>query len=104
MNNTKPAIFIFDVKIHDAAALQPYLESVESTYKAFGGKRIVFGDHVEVIEGQAPQGRVVMLQFDSLETAHAWHASPEYQALIPIRQAGSETNTWLVEAVDEQNQ
>lgn len=104
MNNKKPAIFIFDIKIHDAVALQPYLEKVESTYKAFGGKRIVLGDHVEVIEGDAPQGRVVMLQFNSLERAQAWHASPEYQALISVRQAGSETNAWLVEAVDEQDQ
>lgn len=96
-DKTTPAYFIFDVKVHNSDGLKPYQEKVESTYKRFGGKRIVLGGQVTAVEGHAPQGRLIMLQFDSVEQAHAWHDSPEYQDIIHYRHDCTETNAWLVE-------
>ncbi|MDR3431701.1 MAG: DUF1330 domain-containing protein [Rouxiella aceris] len=99
MNSSAPAYFIFNVVIHDEAALKPYLDNVEASYKAFGAKRIVMGGKCETLEGAAPQGLMVVLAFSSLEKAHAWHDSPAYQAILPCRLQATTTQTWLVEGI-----
>ena len=104
MNASAPAYFIFNVVIHDPVALKPYLEKVEASYKAFGGKRIVMGGECETLEGEPPQGRLVILAFSSLAQAHAWHDSPAYQAILPFRLQAASTQTWLVAGVPSELQ
>lgn len=99
MKNQKPAFFVFDTKITDKDALAPYLASVEATYKAFGGEMLVQGGTLEVIEGDEPQGLIVILKFDSMTIAKAWYASEAYQAIVSHRHAGSQANGWLVEGL-----
>ncbi|WP_320151192.1 DUF1330 domain-containing protein [uncultured Tolumonas sp.] len=101
MENQKPAFFIFDSKITNIEALAPYIEKVEETYKPFGGKLIVQGGKLEVFEGYAPQGIIVVLRFDNMEKAKAWYASDSYQAIISYRHAGAQANGWLVEGLAE---
>lgn len=101
MENQKPAFFIFDSKITNKDALAPYLAKVEATYKAFGGKMIVQGGALEVIEGAAPQGIIVVLRFDSMGKAKAWYESDSYQSIISYRHAGAQANGWLVEGLAE---
>lgn len=96
---THPAYFIIDVKINDPEAIKPYQAKVAATYAPYGGKPIVAGGTVEVLEGRAPHSIVVMLQFPSMEQAHAWHESPEYQAILGYRQAAAESNAYLVEGI-----
>jgi uncharacterized protein (DUF1330 family) len=103
MKPSEPAYFIFDVVIHDAAAMQPYRENVEASYKAFGGKRLVMGGQCDTVEGNG-QGMLVMLQFDSVGQAHAWHDSPAYQDIIHYRHAAASTNAWLVKGVIPEQQ
>lgn len=94
---TQAAYFVFDVRIHDPEGMKPYLARVEETYKAFGGRRIVAGGALETHEGDAPIGRIVILQFPSMAEAHAWHDSPAYQAIVNHRLASAETRAYLVE-------
>lgn len=96
---TNPAYFIFDVKVHDYDAIKPYAEKVAETYKAFGGRPIVQGSSAECLEGSSPEGRMFILQFESIEKAQAWYASPEYQAIIGYRLAASDANAYLVEGI-----
>ena len=97
---SKPAYFIFDAVVHDLEAMQPYMQYVEATYKPFGGQLLVRGGSLEIIEGQGPQGQLVILQFPSLEAAHAWHASAEYQSILPYRLSAATTHAWLAEGLD----
>jgi len=95
----KPAYFIIDVKITDPEGMQPYQSQVATTFKAYGGKRIVAGGVVESLEGNAPQGKIIIVQFESMKQAHAWHDSPEYQAIIGYRHAAAECHAYLVEGI-----
>lgn len=104
MNTSVPAYFIFNVIVHDTETLKPYLENVEASYKAFGGKRIVMGGECCALEGEPPQGLMVILAFSTLEKAHAWHNSPAYQAILPFRLQAATTQTWLVEGVPSELQ
>ena len=99
MEHQQPAYFIFDTQITDIERLQPYLSQVKETYEAFGGKMLVQGGALEVFEGQAPQGNIVILQFDSMQAAQGWYASDAYQAIVRYRHASSQANGWLVQGL-----
>lgn len=99
MAKAAPAYFLFDVRIHDSSQLGPYLDGVEATYKAYGGKLLTLHGQQQVVEGQGPMGAVVILTFESLDMAQAWHASEAYQQLIPYRHAAADTNAWLIEGL-----
>lgn len=99
MEKANPAYVIFDVKIHSLDGMKTYGEKVESTYKRYGGKRVVRGGEIVSFDGQPPQGHLVILQFDSMELARAWHDSPEYQEIIKYRHEFADSTVWLVEGV-----
>jgi uncharacterized protein (DUF1330 family) len=48
--------------------------------------------------GGNPYRDVVVLRFPSFAHAQAWHASAEYQALVPLRQQAAEVMLSLYEA------
>lgn len=93
---TNPVYFIIDAKINDPESMKPYQAKVEETFKAFGGERLVAGGKVETLEGNGPQGKIVIVKFPSFEQAHAWHESPAYQAIIGYRHAAAESHAYLV--------
>ncbi|ASK28230.1 DUF1330 domain-containing protein [Neisseria chenwenguii] len=97
----KPVYFIIDVKINDPEAMKPYQQQVAATFEKFGGRRLIAGGAAETLEGRAPEGKIVMVRFDSMEQAHAWHESPEYQAIIGIRHTAAESRAWFVEGVEQ---
>lgn len=96
---SKPAYFVIDVKITDPEGMKPYQAKVEESFKAFEGERLVAGGALEVLEGESPKGRIVIVRFPSLALAHAWHASPAYQAIVGHRLAASESHAYFVEGV-----
>lgn len=61
-----------------------YIERIQSTMDPFGGRFLVHGKEVEVLEGPFP-GTLVMIGFPDLERARAWYASPAYQQILPLR-------------------
>lgn len=61
-----------------------YIERIQSTMDPFGGRFLVHGKEVEVMEGPFA-GTIVMIGFPDLDRARAWYASPAYQAIIPLR-------------------
>lgn len=93
------AYFIVDVVIHNPESMKPYQEKVAQTYPPYGGKLLVLGGKSEVLEGTGPRGLTVILEFPSREQAHAWHDSPEYQAIIGHRHASADSHAYLVEGL-----
>lgn len=96
---SNPAYFVFEVTIHNRDAMAPYHERVADTYKPYGGQLLVLGGKTENVEGDGARGLVVILAFPSVEQANAWHASPEYQAIIGYRHAASVGHAYLVEGL-----
>ncbi|MEI7374759.1 DUF1330 domain-containing protein [Dickeya chrysanthemi] len=93
------AYFIINVVIHHPEGMKPYQEKVAETYPLYGGKLLVLGGKRDVLEGTGPRGLTVILEFPSMEKAHAWHESPEYQAIIGYRLAAAESHAYLVEGL-----
>jgi uncharacterized protein (DUF1330 family) len=64
---------------------------VLATVEKFGGRFLVRGGEPKAIEGGGFASRVIIIEFDSQEQAMNWYNCPEYQAIVPIRQANSTT-------------
>lgn len=75
-----------------------YIERVQATFAPFGGRFLVHGAEVEVMEGEWP-GTVVIVEFPTVEQAHAWYASPAYQEILPLRTRNIEGDTLIVAGV-----
>ena len=61
-----------------------YLESVEATFRPYGGEWLVLDAQVQVLEGAWP-GSAVLMRFPDMDAAKSWHASPAYQQILSLR-------------------
>jgi uncharacterized protein (DUF1330 family) len=90
---------IANVSVEDAAAYEAYRSRTAAIIEQYGGLFLVRGGAVEVREGDPGIGRLVILEFSSVEAARTFYDSPEYQAILPIRQANAESTLCIVEGV-----
>jgi uncharacterized protein (DUF1330 family) len=74
-----------------------YRKAVPATLEAFGGKFIVRGGHLQLLEGEWPHPRLVIIEFPSREAAEGWYRSPGYQSIIGLRLSSSVGNLVIVE-------
>ena len=94
-----PAYIIVDVEITEKEGYEEYRSQVPATIAAYGGRFLVRGGALEVLEGTWSPKRCVILEFPSLEQAKAWYHSPEYKPLLALRERSATTNLILVEGV-----
>jgi uncharacterized protein (DUF1330 family) len=93
------AYVIVDVKITDPVEYEEYKKLTPASIAAYDGKFIVRGGPVEVLEGEWDYGRIVLLEFDSVERAKEWWNSTEYAKAKSMRQRSSTTKMILVDGV-----
>ncbi len=93
------AYIIVQVDVHDPQRYQKYREMVPPTLEAYGGRFVVRGGQTETLEGDWDPGRVVVLEFDSVERAKAWWSSEEYREPKALRQRTADTQMIVVEGV-----
>jgi uncharacterized protein (DUF1330 family) len=86
------------VDVTNPEAYARYAADAMKAIAAHGGRVLVRGGRNEALEGKA-WARIVMLEFDSYETARAHFHSAEYQAARAIRQGAAEIEMVLVEGV-----
>jgi len=79
-------------------AVVEYLERIDATLHPFGGRFIVHGGNVEVIEGAWP-GNIVIIEFPDRARARAWYDSPAYRAILRLRTDNVEGDVIIAEGV-----
>lgn len=94
------AYLIATMDIHDPETYDAYRKQVPATLEPYGGEFVVRGGTKEVLEGEWPEKRVVVLRFPSMEQARAWHASAAYQGPKALRQSASKGRIIAVEGVE----
>jgi uncharacterized protein (DUF1330 family) len=82
----------------DISTLQKYGEKVPETLAPFNHHYIVRGGKPQALEGEPPQG-IVVIAFDSVEKAREWYDSPPYDAIKPLRQSASKGRVFIVQGV-----
>jgi len=75
-----------------------YLQRIDATLRPFGGRFIVHGGPLEVLEGSWP-GAAIVIEFPDLPAAHGWYRSAAYQEILRLRIENSESDIILVDGV-----
>lgn len=93
------AYIIVDVHITNPTLYEDYRKLTPASLVPYDGKFVVRGGATETLEGDWNPGRVVVLEFPSVEKAKAWWSSPGYAPAKAIRQSASDTKMILVEGI-----
>ena len=91
------AYVIAEVEVTDAESYKLYADQAPGITQPAGGRYLARAGHVEALEGEPPRSRVVVIEFDDLETARAFYYGRAYQDIIPLRQAASRGRLFLVD-------
>jgi uncharacterized protein (DUF1330 family) len=94
-----PAFVVVDIEITDPEKYEEYKKLAPPAVAAYGGKYVARGGRTVTLEGGWEPGRLVILQFDSVEQAEAWWNSEEYAAAKMLRHASSRSRMVVVEAL-----
>jgi uncharacterized protein (DUF1330 family) len=94
-----PAYLIANVDIKDSEKFKDYMRATPPVIKQFGGKFLVRGGDFEICEGNWNPKRLVLVEFESMQKAKQFYDSPEYRALIHLRQSSAYTEWIFVDGV-----
>jgi uncharacterized protein (DUF1330 family) len=83
--------------VTDPAAYEPYRPLAAASVARFGGRFVVRGGKVDLLEGQPEPERIVVAEFPDAAAARRWYQSEEYQKALKIRQSASRGRVFLVE-------
>jgi uncharacterized protein (DUF1330 family) len=88
---------IAEITVTDPEAYKQYAAAVAPVVAKFGGKYIVRGGQTVAVEGDAPAGRIVVIEFDTLAAAKSFEDSADYQAVAALRHKAAHSRLFLVE-------
>lgn len=94
------AYVINQIRITDPDAYMTYARAALPTITQYGGEILVRGGAPESLAGPGDVDRVVLIRFRDRDAARAWRTSPEYSAILPIREASSISTVYVVDAVE----
>jgi uncharacterized protein (DUF1330 family) len=96
-----PAYVIVETDVRDQAQYDRYRAASPDAVHAGGGRFVVRGGELAVLEGDWDPSRVVVLEFPDLEAAKRWYDSPEYQEAKRLREGAAVLNMVAVQGLDE---
>ena len=91
------AYVITYLEVTDPEAFAAYRAAAGPTFAPYGGRPVVVDGRFDVLEGMIHPKSIVVIEFDSLEQARKWYASPEYAKTIPMRQRAATASLIMVE-------
>jgi uncharacterized protein (DUF1330 family) len=75
-----------------------YLERIDATLAPFGGRFLVHGGDVEVLEGGWP-GALIVIEFPDRGQVRAWYDSEAYREIVALRTGNSQSDVIVAEGV-----
>ncbi len=94
-----PAYVIVNIEVQDATQYEVYKQMAPASIEAYGGRYIVRGGPVDILEGRWTPRRVVVLEFPDARQAHLWWNSSEYADGKALRQSCAYTEMIVVEGL-----
>ena len=93
------AYVIAEIEVTDPDTYERYKQAVPAVIAQYGGTYLARGGEVELLEGEGPPRRTVILRFETLEAARAWYEADVHQPIKALRQQASRGRMLLVEGV-----
>lgn len=93
------AYLIADVEISDNDGYETYRAQVPAIIAAHGGRYLVRGGAIDVLEGSRSPRRTVVLEFPTMQALRSFWDSPEYLPLRALRERAATSNIFAVAGV-----
>ena len=94
-----PAYMISQVTVTDRQKFESYIAKTRTVAAKHGGKPVAIGTQPKMLNGEGDGHQMVfVIEFESMAVLENWHNSDEYQALIPLREEGSDQRMVAYEA------
>lgn len=93
------AYLVVDIEISNPAQFEEYRKLAPAAIAKYGGRYIIRGGAYEVLEGEWKPQRLTIVEFDSMEKAKAFYASPEYGAAKKARAGAAKFKALLVQGI-----
>jgi uncharacterized protein (DUF1330 family) len=96
-----PAYVIVETDVHDPETYARYMAASPGAVHAGGGRFVVRGGELDVLEGDWDPARLVILEFPDLETARRWYDSERYREAKRLREGAATLRMVAVQGLDE---
>jgi uncharacterized protein (DUF1330 family) len=93
------AYVVYQGEVLDPERYDEYKTKGAASIVAAGGRYLVRGGDVEGLEGEAPPGRTVVLEFPTMQAAIDWYRSDEYTEIRKIREGAARARMYVVDGV-----
>lgn len=91
---------VANIRVHDNEKFAAFSGMAGPVIKAHGGKILARGPNAERYEGNL-KGIVMIIEFDSLDTAKKFYMSDDYQTAKALRDECSDTDLMLIEGAGQ---
>ena len=94
------AYVIYQGEVTDPSRYEEYKVKAATSIAAAGGRYLVRGGDVEVLEGEAPPSRTVVLEFPTMQAAIDWYRGEDYTSVRPLRDGAATARLYAVNGTD----
>ena len=94
------AYVIYQGEVLDPERYEEYKVKGAASIAAAGGRYVVRGGEFEVLEGDAPAGRTVVLEFPTRAAALEWYRGEQYTEARAIREGAARAHMYVIDGVD----
>jgi len=84
------AFIVGTIAVRDPALWSRYVAGVAETFRLYGGELLFRATMPVTLAGRSHGDRVVVARFADMDALRRWFESPEYQALIPLRDSAAD--------------
>lgn len=82
--------------ISDAERYDRYRKAVAEVIPRFGGRYVIRGGSVEILEGGCDNQSLVVIEFPTMEALKAFYDSPVHQEIKKLREGIAVADLWAV--------
>ena len=93
------AYVIYEGQVLDSERYEEYKVMAAESIKAAGGRYIVRGGEVQGLEGEAPRGRTVVVEFPDRQAALDWYHGEQYTKARAVRRQAATAVMYVVDGV-----
>ena len=84
-------VMISQVRVTEPDMFQAYMAKTQQVATPYGAELLFRGQKSGTLNGEPTDHQLlVIVRFPDRAVLEEWHSSPEYQELIPLREAGSD--------------
>jgi uncharacterized protein (DUF1330 family) len=95
-----PAYVIAETDVTDPERYEQYKAASPAAIAAGGGRFLVRGGELAILEGDWQPTRLVLLEFEDLAAAKRWYESEAYQEAKKLREGAARLRVVAVQGVD----